>query len=508
MEKAGKTNKGINGLFVIVMLALGLLARWLLFEFQSGDFVSFLSGWMKECSIAGGWAYVAIDPLRSSASSFNYGCMYQYVICILSMFRGTLPDLYLIKIVSVLFDVLCAAAAAGIVYEVSEKDARKSAVAFAVVMALPSVVLNSGAWAQADSIYTFFLLAALWMCLKEKHFLTWVFFGLSVSLKLQALFLLPFLVMAWLLKKTRLRYALAGIAAYLLTMLPAYLLGRPVYSLMEVYTSQVGLYTQLSMNYPNIYTVIPDNVDVWLQQMLIPAGVIITLMLLAILAYVVYTGRTRVTKLFLLTLAVFSMELVVFCLPVMHERYGYAAGILAILYGLFGAKRFSCAVGIEALTLATYARFLFSSTVIKLYPLAAVLLLILLIIGWDLWAQMKEESHTEEDKGETSVDFTASEYLSEAAAAGVPRVSDVHQAMEEGIDLKLQPQEGDAPEDVMNLDELGVPTVSKVTDAADFTIPVPDSSTERDRRMPEQETGEYHAPTLEELFGAEYATDR
>ena len=556
METVRETDKRINGLFVVMMLALGLLARWLLFDFQSGDFVSFLAGWMEECHKAGGWAYVAIDPLRSDASSFNYGCMYQYVICILTMFRGTLPDLYLIKIVSVFFDILCALAAAGIVYEVSEKNERKTLIAFGAVIALPSIVLNSAAWAQADSIYTFFLLMSFLMCLKERHLATWVFFGLSLSLKLQAMFFLPFLLIAWLLKKTKLRYVVAAAAAYLVTLLPAYLLGRPMYSLMEVYTSQVGLYTQLSMNYPNIYTVIPDNIDVWLQELLIPSGVVITVMLLTVLAYVVYTGRMQVTKMFLLTLAVFSMELVVFCLPVMHERYGYAAGLLALLYGLFGAKRLACAVGIEALTLATYARFLFSSTVIKLYPLAAVLLLILLIIGADLWQQMdpcnaenleartrqgkknlqkvsvgavtqiqtepekeatpdiketpdtKEASDTVETEGEINVDFTAPEYISEAAAAGVPRVSDIHHAMEEGIDLKLQPQEGDAPEDVMNLDELGVPTVSDIVDAADFTIPGTDDGTDRDRKMPEQETTGYHAPTLEELFGAEYATDR
>lgn len=529
METIQETDKKINGLFVLVILALGILARWLLFDFQSGDFVSFLAGWMEECTKAGGWNYVAIDPLRSNASTFNYGCMYQYVICFLAMFRGMLPDVYLIKIVSVVFDVLCAIAAAGVAYEVSERNARKSVLAFAVVLSMPSVILNSGAWAQADSLYTFFLLLSLWMLLKERHFATWVFFGLSVSLKLQALFFLPFLLIAWLLKKTQLRYSIAAVAAYLLTLLPAYLLGRPAYSLVEVYTSQVGLYTQLSMNYPNIYTVIPDQIDEGLQQLLIPAGVVITIMLLTILAYICYTKRLYATKMFLLTLAVFSMEMTVFCLPVMHERYGYAAGILAFLYGLFGAKRLGSAVMIEALTLATYARFLFSSTVIKLYPLAAVLLIVILIIGADLWAQMNPHSEPQVSartrqgrenaqkvtvsastvtESEVKVDPMAPEYISEAAAAGVPRVTDIHQAITDGVDLKLRPQEGDAPEDVMNLDDLGVPTVDQVRNAADFTIPAPDNGTDRDRRKPEPETEAFHAPTLEELFGAEYATDR
>lgn len=504
MENAYKTDKRINGLFLLIAAALGVAARWVMFDIQSGDYMSFLANWMEECTKAGGWSYIAIDPLRSELSTFNYSVGYQYVICLLAMLRGTLPDLYLIKIVSVIFDVLCAAAAYGIVRLVTENDKRKACVAFAVVLAMPTTVMNSAAWAQADSIYSFFLLMSLYFLLKERPLWTWVFFGLALAFKLQAILFLPFLIIAWLLKKTELLYIFVAAVVYVLSMVPAYLIGRPVYSLIEVYTAQVELYTQLSMNYPNIYTVIPDNIDVYIQQMLIPAGVILTVFLFVILAYICYTKRFAVTKLSLLTLAVFTFELAVFCLPVMHERYAYAASVMAFLYGLTGRRRFAAAVFIEALTIATYARFLFSSTVIKLYPLAAVLLLIILFIAADLWTQMQIPETEEED-----VDGTEHGYISEAAAHGVPRVSDVSQALSEGKDLQLKPQEGDAPEDVLTFPEETVPTLDAIVPQQEEAQAVSAApGTDRDRTQPEQTTQAFHAPTLEELFGAEYATDK
>ncbi len=505
-----QTKKLWNGEFIFLMLLLGIAARWMLFDIQSGDYVSFLLPWIEEARGAGGWAYVAIDPLRSQASSFNYSPMYQYIICALSMIRLEIPELYLIKIVSVVFDLLCAIAAYGIVYEASEKDTRKATLAFGVTLALPTVMLNSAAWAQADAIYSFFLLLSLWMLLKGKHFLTWLFFGLSLTFKLQALFFLPFLMIAWLLKKTKLRYMFVPVILLCVSMLPAYLLGRPLYSLIEVYTAQVNLYKQLSMNYPNIYTVIPDVINGTLQDQLIRTGVVVTMMLLVMLAYVIYTKTFTVTKQFLLALAVFSMELVVFTLPVMHERYGFAAGLLAMLYGLFGKRRFGIAVGIEALSLATYARFLFSSTVIKLYPLAAVLLLLLLFMAADLWDQMQrnepEDTSEEED------------YFSDAAAAGVPRVSDVQKALSQGKQLRLKRQAGDVRERERRqhmppyepLEETPPEIEEEIASEISMTQEVvSDAGTDRDRVQPEQEeNAAYHAPTMEELFGKEYATDK
>ena len=75
----------------------------------------------------------------------------------------------------------------------------------------------------------------------------------------------------------------------------------------------------------------------------------------------------------------------------MHERYGFIAEIFAFIYGLFGWKRMCIAIGFEVLTLITYTRYLFGSTIAYLYPLTGIMLVLILFVGYDLYQQMQKE---------------------------------------------------------------------------------------------------------------------
>lgn len=90
-----------------------------------------------------------------------------------------------------------------------------------------------------------------------------------------------------------------------------------------------------------------------------------------------------ITPVYMLTLVVFTGELITFCLPCMHERYGFIAEIFAFIYGLFGWKRMCIAIGFEAITLVTYTRYLFGSTIAYLYPLTGIMLILILFVGYD-----------------------------------------------------------------------------------------------------------------------------
>ncbi len=65
-------------------------------------------------------------------------------------------------------------------------------VPYTLVLALPTVILNSSAWGQADSIYTAWLMVALWHLLNHQNNRALVFFGVALAFKLQAILLLPF----------------------------------------------------------------------------------------------------------------------------------------------------------------------------------------------------------------------------------------------------------------------------------------------------------------------------
>ena len=64
--------------------------------------------------------------------------------------------------------------------------------AFTVIWISPVVLFNSSMWAQCDSIYTFFALLAVYLLYKEKNIPAFVFLGIALSFKLQAIFVLPF----------------------------------------------------------------------------------------------------------------------------------------------------------------------------------------------------------------------------------------------------------------------------------------------------------------------------
>ena len=154
-------------LFFTILTCLGLYFRLTLFTVKSGDYVKAFADWMRECHAAGGFAYLGIKPGVSEASTFDYNCLFQYVIVILHYIGGSIPDIYLVKSVPVLFDFICAITIFRIVYHVTDNNLTKSMMAYAVMMFLPTVVLNSAAWAQNDSIYTAFVLLSFLHILKR-----------------------------------------------------------------------------------------------------------------------------------------------------------------------------------------------------------------------------------------------------------------------------------------------------------------------------------------------------
>ena len=149
------------------------------------------------------------------------------------------------------------------------------------------------------------------------------------------------------------------------------------------------------MNYPNIYTIIYSDIDKTLRQMIITCGEVFTVMLLGILAYYLYNKKFKDDKLFYLTLVVFVSQLVVYCLPCMHERYGYVAEVFAFIYGMFGFRRLILAIVLQFITLVTYTRFLWgassSLTTANLVVFAFMLLGIILLLAKDLYSQVHKK---------------------------------------------------------------------------------------------------------------------
>ncbi len=391
IELFGLSLRVVDVLFFSVMLGLGISMRLSLFDIKSGDYTMFLKKWMKECRDAGGFGYLSIEPLVTDKSTINYGCMYQYVIVILYYLRGLMSDFYLIKIPSVIFDIVCAVTIMRIAFEVTGQNTVKAIMAFGISLLLPTVVLNSAAWAQCDSIYTAFALLSILHMLKGNDRKMFIYLALSYSFKQQAIFLLPLIIIMWLKGRVKLRYILYCPVVLFLTIIPALFAGRNMGELLSVYIRQVSTYTRLTLNYPSIYSVVAAGLREDYRKMIIASGTIATVALLGVLAYYIRNKKFKLTDLYIVTLAIFTIELCLFVLPVMHERYGYLPEILSVVYGLTRYRRMLLCGAFQVISVITYSRFLFGSEVENIWPLSLCIFATIAVLGYDLYLQMSDK---------------------------------------------------------------------------------------------------------------------
>ena len=381
----------IDVFFFSVLLGLGLSMRIGLFEYESGDYISFLEVWIRECRNAGGFPYLGIEPGITDKSTINYGCMYQYVIILAYYFSGIMKEHYFLKLISVIFDVICAVSVMRIAYLVTEGDRKKAIMAFGAMMFLPTSVLNSGAWAQCDSIYTAFVLLSLLHLMKGNNKRLFIYLALAYSFKQQAIFIVPFLIIMWLKGRVKLRYIYWIPVVLVATDIPALIAGRDPIRLLKIYLSQVVTYTKLTMNYPSIYTVVSSQLARDYRKLIISVGTMAAVALLGAIAYYIRDKKYEINGINMVTLVIFTVEVCLFTLPVMHERYGYLPEILSVVYAVTGYKRMVVCAVLQMISLVTYSKFLFGSTVGELWPLTIGLFAVIVVVGKDLYLQVNAQ---------------------------------------------------------------------------------------------------------------------
>ena len=373
--------------FLTFMLTIGIAIRLPLYDIESGDYYHFLSKWMEQCHAAGGWGYLGITPSANGASTINYGCMYQYVLILLHYISG--QDLHLIKTVSVIFDVLCAVTIFRIALFVTGENVQKAVMAFGGVMILPTVVLNSAAWAQCDSIYTAFALLSLLHALKGNNNKVFIYLALAYSFKQQVIFILPFLIIMWIKGKIKARYIFWVPVVLFVTMIPAMIAGRSFAELISIYVKQVSTYSMLTMNYPSIFSVVNPALNIETRKLIISSATVAAIAILGFIAYYVRNSTFRMDGMFMITLAIFTAEIALFTLPVMHERYGYLPEVIAVAYGITGYKRLPVLAMMQFTSIVTYSKFLFGTTVENLWIMSLINFIVILYVGYDLYKQMK-----------------------------------------------------------------------------------------------------------------------
>lgn len=307
--------------------ALALVIRASLLDFESGDYLTFLAPWTQFFRDNGGFA-----ALRYSLG--NYNPPYMYFLALFSYFD--ISELYLIKLLSVLFDVLLAWACMKLLGLYTGSRAKLLGV-FLAVLFLPTVVINGAYWAQCDSIYAFFGIYALYLGLRGRGCASMVSLAACLAFKLQAVFIIPVFFILLLAKKLRWRQLLVFPAAYIVFMLPALLAGRPFVETMTLYFAQAGTVGD-AMNYnaPSLTSMFQwsGNTESW-STLLIAAAFALVLASYAVAA----VKRRELDDTVFLGFALLLVMGIPYLLPHMHDRYFFISGVLALVLA-FRDRRF------------------------------------------------------------------------------------------------------------------------------------------------------------------------
>lgn len=359
--------------------------RFLWYETMTSDYIYFVRPWFDYLQSHSGLS-------AFSAQFADYAPAYLYLLKFATL--TSLSSLASAKAISLVCDVAGALIGYVLLRDHSPWKGRRDVAFFGatVLFALPTVMVNSSLWGQSDSVYAVFALASLLFILRDKALKATVVFGVAVSIKVQAIFFAPLILGYLLRRRIHWKYILVPPLVFLLSVLPAGLLGGEFWYWLTIYAHQASEYPYLSVSAQSVFAFVqPLSLSPDLTAVLFWAGVTTALVLTLALAY--YALRTqRFVPERIVLIALSGALLLPYFLPRMHERYFYLADIFAVLYAFFLPKRIPVAILVVFTSLISYVPFLsgqlgaLSGFQVDLRVPALLLLVPIVFVLKDLWA--------------------------------------------------------------------------------------------------------------------------
>lgn len=366
-------------LYLVVLTLIGLAIRVILRVVTSEDWKVYWDPWISDLRQMG-FAYLATDR-------YDYAPSFIYILWVISKLPINPMTAY--KAIHIVLDFV-AAAVMGKIVMTTTGSKTKSICTYGFMLLVPTLWAESALWAQCDIIFMTFLLFCFYYLIQERPNLALFFYGLAFAFKLQSLFVFPFLVILWVNKKVEIKHFLWIPGLYFLSIIPAWIAGRPLMELINIYMAQGAQDVwSLSIKWPNIYQIIGN------QYFLLEYAEAGTWLILGILMCVMFAmaqKRYRITSEFIIQMGLFFAILTPYFLPHMHERYGCVADVLAIIYAMMNRKRFYIPLVHILMSFNSYMAYL--SHLENLEPSiyygvwAFVELGILVIVGLDMWRYM------------------------------------------------------------------------------------------------------------------------
>jgi len=321
--------------FSALLAGCALLARLLPLELHSADYDVFLYEWVEFYRSNGGFS-----ALMLSIGDYNFP--YLYFLAFFSYLN--INQLYLIKALSIIFDILLALYAMRLIALSDRRRYIRFSAYFAVLL-LPTVWMNSAWWAQCDSIYTAFMLMALYYGLKRRGWLSVAFAAIAFSFKLQSVFLLPIYMILLIARRVNWKQLFAFPAVYLLTVFPAVFAGRRLIDALTIYIHQTEQYSDyLTLNAPSIFAFVDQQGKTTLFSAL---GILAAFVFLLFLFLYAFLRRNKLDDGVIVLMAGAMALFVPFFLPSMHERYFYLADIMTLVCAFSAVRLWPAPVLVE-----------------------------------------------------------------------------------------------------------------------------------------------------------------
>jgi len=383
------TDKLIAYLFTFIGIVALLIIRGALYYHEWGDFSHFLQPWMFEYR-----EMTFLEGLRTKVGNYNHS--YMYILNMISRLEFTgLQDVWLVKTVSVLFDFLLAFFVMKIV-SLKTSSLNTKILAFLLTFAIPTVVLNSSMWGQCDSIYASLAIGSVYFGLTGRSKSSYALMGLAISFKMQAVFLLPMLVILILRNRMSLKHCYIFFLTFIATLLPALIAGMPFDDVFLVYFRQANYFDSLNMNLANVWRFTPWFYLEYEEFRL--AGLFVAGLAVLGLMYFTYVNRSRlVHNIDYIRLAYLFAIIMPFLLPKMHDRYYFIADVLSLVVFLFDKRRWYVPLVTIFTSFVGYVYFLmYAHTVIDyIYP-ALALLVIIIIVRRDYVISLRSEEASQD----------------------------------------------------------------------------------------------------------------
>lgn len=372
--------KIIDVLFGFFALGVSIMMHYYFRGTKTWDYENFLKDWFAELQEGG------MAALGNKIGDYTPAYLYFMALAAKLPFS----DITSIKLITFVFDYLTAFSFFIFTYRRFGSVA-KGTLAWSGALFLPSLLCNGALWGQCDIIFTSFLLLSFLSVNRKHPALSCVFAGVAFSFKLQAVFFIPVLLVYWFKSEIKLKHFLFIPLVYLISILPAVLLGRNFLELLTVYFHQMNAYTdRLTIDLPNVYMLIgnrfPQEYSSW--------GILYTFALLGSCLYYLYQKQFRTDTQTMLLITVFFMLLIPYFLPYMHERYAFPADIFALLLACANLKYSWIVIATQLLSLASYQSYLFHNDAFQVQTTALAYLVLLCLLARALYKRLQGTDNT------------------------------------------------------------------------------------------------------------------